>query len=191
MKTTLSSAWTTVHETIPPLMFGLPTLAIVVSIVIDPRGTLSGALAPLGMFLAMTIAAIWWATRLKWVSVDQLNLYAAGWIKKISVPLSQVDTVYSMGAQIIVIRLRSASAFGPGILFLAEWDPSSMLTGSHPAAQTLRERVKRASDLSGAIQQIVGRERREREVIADFQLAIVDLNSRRRVNSTVGPCTYA
>jgi hypothetical protein len=32
-------------------------------------------------------------------------------------------------------------------------------------------------------QQIVGRERRERELIADFQLPIVDLNSRRRVNS--------
>ena len=34
-------------------------------------------------------------------------------------------------------------------------------------------------------EQIVGRERRERELIADFQLPIVDLNSRRRVNSTV------
>jgi len=36
-----------------------------------------------------------------------------------------------------------------------------------------------------AIEQIVGRVRREREVIADFQFPIVDLNSRRRVNSDV------
>jgi hypothetical protein len=33
------------------------------------------------------------------------------------------------------------------------------------------------------IKQIVGRERRERELTADFQLPIVDL-TRRRVNST-------
>jgi hypothetical protein len=38
-----------------------------------------------------------------------------------------------------------------------------------------------------AAEQIVGRERRERELIADFQLPIVDLNSGRRVNSTVRP----
>lgn len=152
MKTKLSSAaWTLINKTIPPLMFGLPTLAVILSIVIDPRGALSDAFAALGMFLAMTIAATWWATRLKWVSVDEVNLYAAGWIKKITVPLSQVETVYSMFAQIIVVRLRSTSAFGRGILFLAEWDPSSMLTSSHPVAQNLRERVKRASNLSGAI----------------------------------------
>ena len=33
--------------------------------------------------------------------------------------------------------------------------------------------------------QIVGRERRRREVIADFQLPIVDLIARHRVNSAV------
>ena len=38
-------------------------------------------------------------------------------------------------------------------------------------------------------EQIVGDERRERELIADFQLPIVDLNSRRRFNSTVGLLT--
>jgi hypothetical protein len=34
-------------------------------------------------------------------------------------------------------------------------------------------------------EQIVGRERRGRELIADFKLPIADLNSRRRVNSNV------
>jgi hypothetical protein len=45
--------------------------------------------------------------------------------------------------------------------------------------------------ISVATEQIVGRERREREVIADLQLPIVDLSGAARVNSTVGLLPYS
>ena len=42
-----------------------------------------------------------------------------------------------------------------------------------------------ANTAASDAEQLVGRERRERELIADFQLPIVDLNSRCRLNSAV------
>jgi len=46
--------------------------------------------------------------------------------------------------------------------------------------------LQRCLNIPDGIEQIVGRGRRERVLIADFQLPIVDLNSHRGVNSAVG-----
>jgi hypothetical protein len=43
--------------------------------------------------------------------------------------------------------------------------------------------------INGDIEQIVGRERREREVIADFQLPIVDLIRAAALTQTLGGCS--
>ena len=40
--------------------------------------------------------------------------------------------------------------------------------------------------IDGEIEQLVGPERRQREVIADFQLPIVDLNRAARSTQTLG-----
>ena len=70
-------------KTIPPFVFGAVTFVAMVSIVIDPREALPDAAGFLLIMLPMTTFVIWWATRLKWVSVDDQNLYVAGWAKEI------------------------------------------------------------------------------------------------------------
>lgn len=153
MRTKLSSGWTIALKTIAPIAFSAVTLVVIVSVILFPRESWPDGFGFLLVNLPVTAFVIWWATRLKWVSVDDQNLYIAGWFRELLIPLTDVDNVDEfLGGYPVIVRLKSPSAFGCKILFVPPWVPFLILTlSTHPITQNLRERVKRANNAMGAI----------------------------------------
>ena len=73
--------------------------------------------------LTFTLAALaffaWHSHRLKFVAVDNDQLYVSGWFKHSAIPLSNVESIYySPGIGLVFVRFKSPSLFGPKIAFM-------------------------------------------------------------------------
>jgi hypothetical protein len=130
-------------------MLGFTLLVILVSAF---GGTLR--LIPDGLVvLAWAIAALaffcWYSLRLRFVRVDEENLYVAKWFKEICIPLTEVDTVADMlgTGSLVVIRLKTSSAFGHKIVFIPTLGIFSivLMLRPHPVVEELRNLITKAS----------------------------------------------
>jgi hypothetical protein len=61
----------------------------------------------------------WWGAKLKWVSVDDQNLYVSSLTKEISIQLAEVESVDDFQSGVCV-RLKADSEFGQSICFMAK-----------------------------------------------------------------------
>ena len=131
-------------KSFPPISLTAATLLVSVAVFTQPFQLFGDGPIALVFLVAATAWAYWWASRLKWASVDNENLYVSGWRKEMAIPLEEIDRVWDMlGGYPVFVHLKSPSAFGRRILFIAPQDPLLMFS-SHPVAAELRELVKNA-----------------------------------------------
>ena len=133
---------------VPPVPFTAATVLVAVAVFTQPFQVVDGLIA-LVLLVPATAWAYWWACRLKWASVDHENLYVSGWRKEMAIPFEEIDRVWDMaGGYPVFVHLRSPSAFGRRIIFIAPQNPLLMFS-SHPIAAELRELVKNAMNSKG------------------------------------------
>jgi hypothetical protein len=127
-----------------PALFSVVALIGVVVGFFNIRGDLWFFL----IFWPVTTAwLLWFATRLKWVSVDESFIYAAGLRKEIQIPLSEVDRVeasYMWRPKQITLWLKSPSAFGRKIVFVPQQRLFESIREGHPLVGELRAAIERA-----------------------------------------------
>jgi hypothetical protein len=146
MRRRISSNWTFVLKSVPPLGLTAATVLVALTVFTQPFDLMGDGLIGLVFLVAATIWACLWASRLKVASVDKENLYVSDWMKEISIPLEEIDHVWDMtGGYPVFVNLKSTSEFGRRIVFIAPVNPLLMFS-SHPVAKELRELVKNAVD---------------------------------------------
>jgi hypothetical protein len=94
---------------------------------------------------AMTVWLLWYASRLKWVSVDENFVYASGVRKEIRIPLSEVESVdvsYMQNPKRITLQLKSPTEFGRKIAFIPRQRLFESMRDGHPVADELRALLK-------------------------------------------------
>ena len=88
---------------------------------------------------------LWFACRLKWVSVDESFVYVAGLRKEIQIPLSEVDVVeasFMWRPKQITLWLKSPSEFGRKIVFVPHQRLFESMREGHKLVEELRAMVK-------------------------------------------------
>jgi hypothetical protein len=109
------------------------------------------------MVLAFPLAALgfftWYSSRLKFVSLDEDNLYVSGLFKVAPIPVSEVEKVhYSGGFGLVMVRLKSPSPFGNTIAFMPTLGAGILaMMGSRSVVEELRDLAKKASTHGSAI----------------------------------------
>lgn len=146
MKRVISSAWTITYKAFIPIVLGAISVFLVVNLFIQslPR-TLDGY-----MVLLLTMAAAlfftFWGARLKWVALDDGNLYVSNWITEITIPASAIQSVEGLyGGWRVMIRLKTESRFGRKIFFLAHLQPF-VFSPSRPVVEELRRMAASAGN---------------------------------------------
>ena len=137
MRRVISSAWTTVFKLLIPLTLVSLSIFLVIGLFTHPPQQLTDALITILLTVVSTAFFCWWGARLKWVSVDDQNLYASNWFKEIAIPLSEIAAVdASVGGWPVRIRLKAKSEFGSIVVFLATWQPL-LFSKTHPILEEL------------------------------------------------------
>lgn len=136
----------------------VPLIAAVVVLILVSILYRTLTLVPDGVtLLAFTLVALvffwWYARRLKFVSLDDDSLHVSDLLKGSAIPISEVENVYYSGVGLVVVRLKSASAFGSKIAFMPTLGAGiHMMLGSSSIVEELRGLAKKASShAEGAI----------------------------------------
>ena len=98
---------------------------------------------------AMAVWILWGANRLKWVSIEQNYIYAAGFRKEIRIPLSEVYRVeasYMRNPKEITLRLKTPTEFGRKIVFVPQQRFFESIRGGHPLVDELRSMIEAQSE---------------------------------------------
>ena|SRR2546425_4166872 len=102
------------------------------------------------IFLAFFAFGSWYSFRQKFVWANKKALHVSGLFSRCEIPLSNVDQVdESMFLCLVIVRLKSPSAFGRTIWFTPTW-PFHHFFGLHPVTEQLRQLVRDASTV-GAV----------------------------------------
>ena len=132
---------------------GFPVLFSLLALI----GTIVGLInirSDLGFFAvfwpAMMVWLIWFAARLKWVSVDESIIYVAGLRTEVQIPFSEVDSVESSSMwrpKQITLRLKSSTPFGKKIVFVPPQRPFESMRAGHPLVDELAAIVKARTEV--------------------------------------------
>ena len=128
--------------------------AVIVLALLSIRGQslplFPGGVTVLGMALAALACFGWYSSRLRFVGVDTDTLYVSGWLKRSTIPLSEIEDVYYSGsAGLVYVRLKNLSVFGRTIAFMPTLGAGLLLTlGSRSIVEELRELATKASATS-------------------------------------------
>ena len=145
MRRVISSGWTMLFKVVVPLTLAAISIVLVLGLFAysskPPGDAVVGTLLTLGA----TVFFCWWGARLKRVSVDDRNLYVSNWIKEVSIPLCEIDSVDDLqGGCRVIVRLKVRSEFGRTILFWATWKP--ILFRTHPIVEELRQLINQKTE---------------------------------------------
>jgi hypothetical protein len=97
------------------------------------------------IFPLLVVWPLWFASRLKWVSIDENLLYVVGIGKEIQIPFSRVVRVKASRFQnpkTIGLWLKSSSDFGRKIIFVPQQRFLESLRADHPLVDELKELVR-------------------------------------------------
>jgi len=120
MERRISSAWTYFEKWIGLPLFGVAAIFLAVQIVRDFNEVEVGTFLFAMAWITGAFASCRYAWKRKHVSVDERFLYATGYLKKISIPLSDIESVSYFGLgniRTVTVHLRSRSEFGRNIKF--------------------------------------------------------------------------
>lgn len=135
----------------------LPVTLLVGAVVLTLLGIGSRTLTliPDGvMLLAFILTALvfflWYARRLKFVRLNDQELYISDFFKRGAIPISEVQSVnYSGVIGLVVVRLKSPSVFGSTIAFMPTFGAGILAaSGSRSIVEELRDLAKKASSNS-------------------------------------------
>ena len=144
MKGRISSAWTLPYKVMIPMMLGAISIILIVNLFSSPLPLPLNGYIVAAWSVAGTLFFSWWGLGLKRVSADDRNLYVSNWIREVSIPLSEIDSVDGLyGGWRVMVRLKAKSKFGWKIIFLAKWQPF-IFSPSRPVVDELRLLVKSA-----------------------------------------------
>jgi|ERR1044072_2733873 hypothetical protein len=133
---------TMMFKVVLPVLFSLVGLICTVVGLLNIRGDLWF----LSIFWPVITAwVLWFASRLKWVSVDEGSIYAAGFRREIQIPLSEVNSVeasYMQRPKQITLWLKSPSEFGRKIVFVPQQRLFESMREGHPLVEELEAMVK-------------------------------------------------
>ena len=107
--------------------------------------------------LVFTLAALaffsWYSSRLKFVSLDDDNLYVFGLVKGGAIPVSEVEEVqFSRGVGLVFVRLKSRSDFGYTFAFMPTLGAGILaMLGSCAVVEELRDLAKKTATHGSAI----------------------------------------
>jgi hypothetical protein len=105
------------------------------------------------IFWSWSLGWVWWfASRLKWVSVDESFVYVAGFRKEIRIPLSEVERVEESSMQRpkqITLRLKSPSEFGSKVVFVPRQRFFESIRKGHPLVDELRAMISAQNQSRG------------------------------------------
>ena len=99
---------------------------------------------------AMIAWLMWFASRLKWVSIDERVFYVAGLRTEIQIPFGEVDRVETSSMwrpKQITLRLRSPSPFGKNIVFVPPQRVFESMRAGHPLAEELTAIIKTRTEV--------------------------------------------
>jgi hypothetical protein len=146
----ISSLYTPLMQFLPvPLLSAVIVLALF-SIRGQTLPLFPDGVTVLGMALAAVAFFGWYSSRLWFVGVDKDTLYVSGWLKRSTMPLSEIEDVYYSGVGLVHIRLKTRSAAGRTIAFIPTMGAGLLLTlGSRSIVEELRELANKASAPSG------------------------------------------
>ena len=137
----ISSSWTMPFKVLVPLALVALSIVLVLGLFAYPSQPPSDAVVGTLLTLGATAFFCWWGAKLKRVGLDDKNLYVSNWIKEISIPLREIESVgHFQGGWPVLVRLKTRSEFGCTIFFLATWKP--ILFSTHPIVEELRQLVK-------------------------------------------------
>jgi hypothetical protein len=105
------------------------------------------------LLLAALVFFVWHSTRMKFVSVDSDNLYAAGFFRSVTIPLREIQYIhYSPGLNLVIVRPQASSAH-PAVAFMPTWANGFLATfGQRSIVDELRQMAQDAASRSpGAI----------------------------------------
>ena len=91
--------------------------AVIVLALLSIRGQslplFPGGVTVLGMALAALACFGWYSSRLRFVGVDTDTLYVSGWLKRSTIPVSEIgDVYYSGSAGLVYVRLKTCRSSG-------------------------------------------------------------------------------
>ena len=142
-QTNLSSNYSTiVYKVLFPALFSPVALIGFVVGLLNFRGDMWFFIIFWPAFIAWLL---WFASGLKWVSIDDSFLYVAGLRKEIQIALSQIDRVeasFMQRPKVITLRLKSPSAFGKKIAFVPEQRIFESIRAGHPLVDELRAMMR-------------------------------------------------
>ena len=101
-------------------------------------------LFPLGWLIAASYL-VWFARRLKNVSIDDDFIYVSGFRKQIQIPLAHIEGVkenFWASPKLITLTLNHPSEFGTKIVFVPDFLVFAALR-SHPVVQEIETAVRR------------------------------------------------
>jgi len=150
MRRRISSLYTLPMKIIPILFLAGLLILLSVGFYFDRTDFFPNGAFFLLMLLAALVFFAWHSTRMKFVSVDSDNLYASGYFKSMVVPLADIQYVhYSPGIGLVIVQLKSPSAFGSTIAFMPTWANGFLaLFGQRSIVEELREMAKDAATRS-------------------------------------------
>jgi len=142
MRRVISSGWTVVFKVPVPLFSVGLSVFLLLGLFHDPPQPLDNALGTF-MMIVVTSFSCWFGARLKQVSIDEHNLYIAGFFKEISIPIPAIDTVSGFhNGSPVILRLKKKSEFGHTIFFLAKWR-LVLPWETHPIFGQLRQLIRK------------------------------------------------
>jgi hypothetical protein len=142
MKDPQSSNLTLFFKVIPTSIVMVAIAVTIASLLTSRLSASEGISALLGESAMLSVAYLFLG-RLKKVSIEGDWLQVSNYFKKVSIPLSSIDSVSQLigGNGFVTIQLRSASAFGLEITFIPKWRPFTLFS-PHPSVTKLRRLIR-------------------------------------------------
>ena len=96
-------------------------------------------------WIVSSLAIYWGFIRLKWVAIDEENIYISNFIKMISVPLADIEEIeehFLLGEHPVSITFSRKTEFRRKIIFMPKFYLGCAFFMSHPPVEDLRVLVE-------------------------------------------------
>jgi hypothetical protein len=146
MKRNLSSKWTLPTKIFNFLAAILPVVGLIAAYRELAPDPLAVKLLVVALVVLWTLFFLWINSRLKFVGVDENNLYISRLLNEKAVPLSDIEEVFltTIGFIWVGVRFKSKTEFGSRIFFMPQIVKSFVLSFQryHPVIEELKSIAK-------------------------------------------------
>jgi hypothetical protein len=146
MKRNISTKWTLPTKIFNFLMAIFPLIGLIAAYRELALETLPIKILVVALVVAWMLFFLWINSRLKFVSVDENNLYVSPLINEKTIPLSEIEEIFltTIGFVWVGIRFKSKTEFGDKIFFMPQLVKSFFYSFQryHPVVEELKNLMK-------------------------------------------------